>query len=104
MARKVLDGSEEATGRERQNEGQCVNGSARRLVNAAYAAFLQQRRIAAGVLQTSLLSDYPKVQKLADTLFADERITSAVPHNFPEDFRANLKRRAARAWELMAAA
>lgn len=103
-ARKVLDRLEEAIGRERDNDGPYFNGAAISLVDAAYAPFLQRFRIADDVLQTSLLSDYPKVQKWADTLLADERVTSAVPDNFPEEFRANLKRRATRAWDLMAAA
>ncbi len=103
-ARKVLDRLEEAIGRERDNDGPYFNGEAICLVDAAYAPFLQRFAIADAVLKTGLLDDYPLVQRWAQTLLADERITSAVPDNFPEEFRANLKRRETRAWEMMAAA
>ncbi len=103
-ARKVLDRVEEAIGRERDGDGPYFNGATISLVDAAYAPFLQRFAIADAVLKTGLLSDYPLVSKWADTLLADEQVKSAVPDNFPEEFRANLERRQTRAWELMAAA
>lgn len=103
-ARKVLDRLEEAIGRERDNDGPYFNGEAICLVDAAYAPFLQRFAIADAVLKTGLLDDYPLVQRWSQTLLADERVTSAVPDNFPEEFRANLKRRETQAWEMMAAA
>jgi len=103
-ARKVLDRLEEALGRERQNDGPYFNGDVISLVDAAYAPFLQRFAIADDVLDTGLLKDYPLVQSWAQTLLADGRVTSAVPDNFREEFRANLKRRETLAWNLMAAA
>lgn len=103
-ARKVLDRLEEALGKERHEDGPYFNGPQLSLVDAAYAPFLQRFSIAEKVLKTGLLEAFPKVKAWSETLLGDERVRSALPDQFPEEFRANLKRREAHAWQLMAQA
>lgn len=103
-ARKALDRLEEAIERERETEGPYFNGPELSLVDAAYAPFLQRFTIAEDVLKTGILDEFPLVRQWSQALLNDERVRTAVPDNFPEEFRANLKRRQTRAWQLMAAA
>ena len=103
-ARKVLDRLEEAIGREREGDGPYFNGPDLSLVDAAYAPFLQRFAIVEDVLHTGLLADYPLVEAWSRTLLADERVRSALPENFAEEFRGNLERRNTRAWQVMNAA
>ncbi len=102
-ARKALDRLEDAIGRERETPGPFFNGAAFSLVDAAYAPFLQRFAIVEEVLETGLLDDYPLVAEWAAALIGDERVSGALAPEFAEEFRANLKRRGARAYDLLGA-
>lgn len=71
------------------------NGDRLSLVDAGYAPFLQRLMIRESVLKTGLLEKYPRVKAWTAALLADKRVTSALPDNFPEEYRQNLKRRGA---------
>jgi glutathione S-transferase len=103
-ARQVLERLEQAISQERQADGPYFNGPHLSLVDAAYAPFLQRFNIAEAVLKTGLLANYPKVRAWAEALLEDVSVTQALPAEFPEEFRANLKRRETLAWERMAKA
>jgi glutathione S-transferase len=103
-ARKVLDRLEDALKNERQEDGPYFNGPHLSLVDAAYAPFLQRFNIAEQVLKTRLLEEFPNVKAWSETLLGDARVRAALPEKFPEEFRANLKRRETYAWELLAEA
>jgi glutathione S-transferase len=102
-ARQVLGRLEEALASERGNDGPYFNGPQLSLVDAAYAPFLQRFAIVDGVLKTALLSEFPRVAAWAEALLANPVVTGAVPDNFAEEYRANLKRREAHAFALMEA-
>ena len=102
-AREALGRLEEALGKERGNDGPYFNGPALSLVDAAYAPFLQRFAIVDGVLKTGLLSEFPHVAAWADALIASPVVSGAVPDNFAEEYRGNLKRREALAFALMEA-
>jgi glutathione S-transferase len=102
-ARKALDRLEDAIGRERETPGPFFNGAAFSLVDAAYAPFLQRFAIVEEVLETGLLDDYPLVAEWAAALIGDERVSGALAPEFAAEFRANLKRRGARAYDLLGA-
>ncbi len=89
---------------ERTGKGPFFNGEKLSLVDAAYAPFLQRFTICDAVLKTGLLEQYPLVKAWTETLLADARVTSALPENFAEEYRANLKRRGTLAAGLMEAA
>lgn len=95
---------ETALATERKGPGPYFNGDKLSLVDAAYAPFLQRFSICEQVLKTGLLDKYPLVKAWTAALLADKRVTSALPDNFPEEYRDNLKRRKAYAHTLMAAA
>ena len=75
--------------------GPYFNGGEISLVDAAYAPFLQRFMICETVLKTGLLDKYPLVKAWASALLADQRVTSALPDNFPGEYQANLERRGA---------
>jgi glutathione S-transferase len=100
-ARKVLDRLEQALANERDEDGPYFNGSQLSLVDAAYAPFLQRFSIVEQVLETGLLDAFPRVKAWSETLLNDARVKSALPESFPKEFRANLERREAHAWQLM---
>lgn len=87
----------------RDHDGPFFNGAELSLVDAAYAPFLQRLAIAEAFLKTGLLADFPHLQAWSDALLADERVTGAVPENFPEEFVANHKRRESHLSTLMLA-
>ena len=102
-AGKALDRLEAALGEQRAaNDGPYFNGAELNLVDAAYAPFLQRFSIVEEVCRTGLLGDYPLVRAWAETLIGDERVKGALADAFPAEFRANLQRRNARAYALMA--
>lgn len=86
---------------ERKGNGPYFNGDKISLVDAAYAPFLQRLAICDGVLRTGVLDKHPLVKAWSQTLLADRRVTSALPDNFAEEYRANLVRRKTLAGELM---
>lgn len=92
---------EAALAGERKGSGPYFNGDKLSLVDAAYAPFLQRLAICDGVLETGVLDEYPLVKAWAQALLADKRVTSALPDNFAEEYRANLVRRKTLAGELM---
>ncbi len=77
------------------------NGDRLSLVDAAYAPFLQRFSICEKVLKTGLLDKFPLVKAWTNALLSDNRVTSALPDNFLEEYRANLKRRGALASTLL---
>lgn len=102
-AGKALDRLEAALGQQREiNDGPYFNGAQLSLVDAAYAPFLQRFQIVEEVCRTGLLDAYPLVKQWSETLIGDERVRGALADEFPAEFRANLKRRNARAYALMA--
>lgn len=92
---------ETALATERKGSGSYFNGDKLSLVDAAYAPFLQRFAICDKVLMTGLLDKYPLVKAWTNALLADKRVTSALPENFPEEYRDNLKRRETYAYSLM---
>lgn len=92
---------EAALATERQGSGPYFNGDKLSLVDAAYAPFLQRFAICEKALKTGLLDKYPLVKAWTQALLADKRVTSALPDNFPEEYRDNLKRRGAFASKLL---
>jgi glutathione S-transferase len=86
---------EGALATERPGSGPYFNGGEISLVDAAYAPFLQRFTICEKVLKTGLLDNFPLVKAWASTLLADNRVTSALPDNFPSAYQANLERRGA---------
>ena len=86
---------EGALATERKGSEPYFNGVEISLVDAAYAPFLQRFTICEKVLKTGLLDKYPLVKAWAATLLADDRVTSALPDNFPGEYQANLERRGA---------
>ncbi len=92
---------ENALATEREGSGPYFNGDRLSLVDAAYAPFLQRFKICEKVLKTGLLDGYPLVKAWTDALLADKCVTSALPDNFAEEYRANLKRRGAYASKLL---
>jgi glutathione S-transferase len=102
-AGKVLDRLEGALTDQRAiNDGPYFNGTEMSLVDAAYAPFLQRFSIVEKVCKTGLLEGYPLTQAWAETLIGDERVRKALASEFPAEFHANLERRKARAFPLMA--
>ena len=95
---------ETALATERKGAGPYFNGGQLSLVDAAYAPFLQRFTICEAVLKTGVLDTYPLVRAWRDALLADKRVTSALPDNFPEEYRANLERRGTLAHRRIAAA
>ena len=95
---------ETALANERGNEGPYFNGPELCLVDAAYAPFLQRLSIVEPYLKSGLFERFPLIQAWTNALLADERVTKALPENFPEEYRANLERRGTHAWRLMQAA
>ncbi len=102
--RKALQRLEDALAQERDSAGVFFNGAQLSLVDAAYAPFLQRLSIVEGILNTGVLGDFPNVRAWRDALLADERVSGAVPAEFPQAFSENLRRREAHAWTLLAAA
>ena len=103
-AEKALGRLEDALATERGNDGPYFNGPQLSLVDAAYAPFLQRFQITESVLRTGLLDAFPRVRAWSQALLENPVVTGAVPGNFPEEYRANLKRREAHAVTLMEAA
>lgn len=95
---------ETALATERPGHGPYFNGNRLSLVDAAYAPFLQRFSICDAVLKTDVLDSYPLVKAWSAALLGDPRVTSALPDNFAEEYRANLKRRGAFASTLLEAA
>ncbi len=102
--RKALQRLEDALAGERDSAGVFFNGAQLSLVDAAYAPFLQRLSIVEGILNTGVLDDFPNVRAWRDSLLADERVSGAVPAEFPQAFNENLRRREAHAWTQLAAA
>ena len=92
---------ENALATERNGSGPYFNGDRLSLVDAAYAPFLQRFKICEKVLKTGLLDKYPLVKAWTDALLAEACVTSALPDNFAEEYRANLRRRGTYASKLM---
>ncbi len=92
---------EDAINEERDNDGPYFNGDQLSLVDASYAPFLQRFSLVEKVLQTGLLSRYPRIQQWTDALLANDCVKNSVAPEFLEVFQEGLRRRGAYVAELM---
>ncbi len=86
---------------DRINDGPYFNGADFSLVDAAYGPFFQRHNICESVLQTNILKAFPKTKAWSDALLLDDRVVGAVPEEFSQLYRANLKRRGSYAETLL---
>ena len=89
-AEKVLAKLEDAIKNERGNDGPYFNGDTLRLVDAAYAPFLQRFMIAEAKLNTGLLDVFPLVRAWTEALLATDLVTGSVAETFVPEFKASM--------------
>ena len=92
---------EDAIKDERDNDGPYFNGDQLSLVDASYAPFLQRFSLVEKILQTGLLSAYPRIQQWTDELLANDCVKNSVAPEFQEVFQEGLRRRGGYVAELM---
>ena len=92
---------EDAIKDERDNDGPYFNGDQLSLVDASYAPFLQRFSLVEKILQTGLLSAYPRIQQWTDALLANDCVKNSVAPEFQEVFQEGLRRRGGYVAELM---
>lgn len=92
---------EDAIKDERDNDGPYFNGDQLSLVDASYAPFLQRFSLVEKILQTGLLSAYPRIQQWTDALLANDCVKNSVAPEFQEVFQEGLRQRGGYVAELM---